>query len=136
MAAVLGRGLSVQSHPLSSGVGGNGGAGGDGRRPGHGVKPHRKRTVPSAFATHLGGPVADRPPPALALLISDVKTVAQLRQIVIGAIKRASEMVILTLTWHHPATKSIAMHFGNVMSSNGSLIPKFKKHPLEGGQPF
>ena len=78
----------------------------------------------------------DRPPPALALLISDVKTVAQLRQIVIGAIKRASEMVILTLTWHHPAKKSIAVHFGNVMSSNGSLIPKFKKHPLEGGQPF
>jgi FlaA1/EpsC-like NDP-sugar epimerase len=45
---------------------------------------------------------------------------------VMGATKRAAEMVISALAAEHPNTRYMAVRFGNVLGSSGSVIPKFK----------
>jgi FlaA1/EpsC-like NDP-sugar epimerase len=52
---------------------------------------------------------------------------------VMGATKRAAEMVISALAAEHPATKFMAVRFGNVLGSSGSVIPKFKEQIANGG---
>ncbi len=52
---------------------------------------------------------------------------------VMGATKRAAEMVISALAADHPATKFMAVRFGNVLGSSGSVIPKFKEQIARGG---
>jgi FlaA1/EpsC-like NDP-sugar epimerase len=52
---------------------------------------------------------------------------------VMGATKRAAEMVISALAVDHPATKFMAVRFGNVLGSSGSVIPKFKEQIAKGG---
>jgi FlaA1/EpsC-like NDP-sugar epimerase len=52
---------------------------------------------------------------------------------VMGATKRAAEMVISALAVEHPATKFMAVRFGNVLGSSGSVIPKFKEQIERGG---
>ncbi len=52
---------------------------------------------------------------------------------VMGATKRAAEMVISALASVHPATKFMAVRFGNVLGSSGSVIPKFKEQIAKGG---
>ena len=52
---------------------------------------------------------------------------------VMGASKRAAEMVISTLAARHPATRFMAVRFGNVLGSSGSVIPKFKEQIAKGG---
>jgi FlaA1/EpsC-like NDP-sugar epimerase len=52
---------------------------------------------------------------------------------VMGATKRAGEMVISSLAAEHPATKFMAVRFGNVLGSSGSVIPKFKEQIAKGG---
>jgi FlaA1/EpsC-like NDP-sugar epimerase len=52
---------------------------------------------------------------------------------VMGATKRAAEMVISTLADQHPATRFMAVRFGNVLGSSGSVIPKFKEQIARGG---
>jgi len=52
---------------------------------------------------------------------------------VMGASKRAAEMVISALAPHHPATRFMAVRFGNVLGSSGSVIPKFKEQIARGG---
>ena len=52
---------------------------------------------------------------------------------VMGATKRAAEMVISSLAAEHAGTRFMAVRFGNVLGSSGSVIPKFKEQIAHGG---
>jgi FlaA1/EpsC-like NDP-sugar epimerase len=52
---------------------------------------------------------------------------------VMGATKRAAEMVVSSLAAAHPGTRFMAVRFGNVLGSSGSVIPKFKEQIARGG---
>lgn len=52
---------------------------------------------------------------------------------VMGATKRAAEMVVASLAAQHPGTRFMAVRFGNVLGSSGSVIPKFKEQIERGG---
>jgi len=52
---------------------------------------------------------------------------------VMGATKRAAEMVVSQLAVEHAGTRFIAVRFGNVLGSSGSVIPKFKEQIERGG---
>jgi FlaA1/EpsC-like NDP-sugar epimerase len=50
---------------------------------------------------------------------------------VMGATKRVAELLLLAL--QNGRTKYVAVRFGNVLGSNGSVIPIFKKQIAAGG---
>ncbi|MBL8327715.1 MAG: polysaccharide biosynthesis protein [Rubrivivax sp.] len=52
---------------------------------------------------------------------------------VMGATKRAAEMVVSAMAARHPHTRFMAVRFGNVLGSSGSVIPKFKEQIARGG---
>lgn len=52
---------------------------------------------------------------------------------VMGATKRAAEMVVSHMAAAHPQTRFMAVRFGNVLGSSGSVIPKFKEQIAKGG---
>ena len=52
---------------------------------------------------------------------------------IMGATKRICEMIIQTIGKHSKNTKFVAVRFGNVLGSNGSVIPLFRQQILEGG---
>ena len=52
---------------------------------------------------------------------------------IMGATKRICEMIIQTIGKKHKNTEYVAVRFGNVLGSNGSVIPLFKKQIKEGG---
>ena len=52
---------------------------------------------------------------------------------VMGATKRAAEMVVSMMAAEHPGTRFMAVRFGNVLGSSGSVIPKFKEQIAKGG---
>ena len=52
---------------------------------------------------------------------------------VMGATKRAAEMVVSSLAAEFPKTRFMAVRFGNVLGSSGSVIPKFKEQIARGG---
>ena len=52
---------------------------------------------------------------------------------VMGATKRAAEMVISSLATQHPQSQFMVVRFGNVLGSSGSVIPKFKEQIAKGG---
>ena len=51
---------------------------------------------------------------------------------IMGASKRICEMIIQTFNKHYE-TEFVAVRFGNVLGSNGSVIPLFKKQIAAGG---
>src|SRR5699024_11732502 len=51
---------------------------------------------------------------------------------IMGASKRICEMIIQSLNVHSK-TEYVAVRFGNVLGSNGSVIPLFKSQIEEGG---
>jgi len=52
---------------------------------------------------------------------------------IMGATKRICEMIIQTVGKHSKNTNFVAVRFGNVLGSNGSVIPLFEKQIAEGG---
>ena len=54
---------------------------------------------------------------------------------IMGATKRIAEIYCQSLNNHNPKTRFITTRFGNVLGSNGSVIPRFKKQ-IELGQPI
>lgn len=52
---------------------------------------------------------------------------------IMGASKRICEMVVQMMDRFSPHTDFVAVRFGNVLGSNGSVIPLFKKQIAEGG---
>lgn len=50
---------------------------------------------------------------------------------VMGATKRVAEMVTLSLCERYPETRFTCVRFGNVLGSNGSVIPLFKRQIRE-----
>jgi FlaA1/EpsC-like NDP-sugar epimerase len=63
------------------------------------------------------------------ILISSDKAVRPTN--VMGATKRAAELLLLAL--QNGGTRYVAVRFGNVLGSNGSVIPTFKKQIAAGG---
>ncbi len=52
---------------------------------------------------------------------------------IMGATKRICEMIIQSIGRRSKTTKFVAVRFGNVLGSNGSVIPLFKRQIAEGG---
>jgi FlaA1/EpsC-like NDP-sugar epimerase len=52
---------------------------------------------------------------------------------VMGATKRAAEIVLSCMAAQHRGTRFVAVRFGNVLGSSGSVIPKFKEQIARGG---
>ena len=52
---------------------------------------------------------------------------------IMGASKRLCEMVIQVMNREYKDTTFVAVRFGNVLGSNGSVIPLFKKQIADGG---
>jgi FlaA1/EpsC-like NDP-sugar epimerase len=52
---------------------------------------------------------------------------------VMGATKRVSELIVRMLGARHPETKFASVRFGNVLGSQGSVIPIFKSQIESGG---
>jgi FlaA1/EpsC-like NDP-sugar epimerase len=65
------------------------------------------------------------------VLISTDKAVNA--QTVMGASKALCEWVVEAMAQHHPETAFVAVRFGNVLGSSGSVIPIFRRQIAAGG---
>ena len=65
------------------------------------------------------------------VLVSSDKAVRSTN--VMGATKRYAELIVQEQQAHTKTTKFSAVRFGNVLGSNGSVIPLFKKQIADGG---
>jgi len=84
----------------------------------------------NVFGTYKTARAADKFGVKRFVLISTDKAVNPTN--IMGASKRLCEMVIQTFN-KYSATEYVAVRFGNVLGSNGSVIPLFKKQMEEGG---
>ena len=84
----------------------------------------------NVFGTLNVASAADRYHAKKFVMISTDKAVNPTN--IMGASKRLCEMIVQTMS-HHSETVFVAVRFGNVLGSNGSVIPLFKKQIEEGG---
>ena len=84
----------------------------------------------NVFGTYKTAQAADRYGTSRFVLISTDKAVNPTN--IMGASKRICEMVIQMVN-SRSKTEFVAVRFGNVLGSNGSVIPLFKKQIEEGG---
>ncbi|MBS6396183.1 MAG: polysaccharide biosynthesis protein [Clostridiales bacterium] len=84
----------------------------------------------NVFGTYKTAQAADRYGVSRFVLISTDKAVNPTN--IMGASKRLCEMVIQMMN-NRSKTEFVAVRFGNVLGSNGSVIPLFKKQIEEGG---
>ena len=84
----------------------------------------------NVFGTYKTACAADKYGVKRFILISTDKAVNPTN--IMGASKRLCEMVIQTLN-NRSETEFVAVRFGNVLGSNGSVIPLFKKQIEAGG---
>ncbi len=84
----------------------------------------------NVFGTFQTAMAADKYGVKRFVLISTDKAVNPTN--VMGASKRMCEMIIQMMN-HHSKTDYVAVRFGNVLGSNGSIIPLFKKQIEKGG---
>ena len=84
----------------------------------------------NVFGTYKTASAAGRNQVKKFVLISTDKAVNPTN--IMGASKRMCEMIVQTLN-HFYATDFVAVRFGNVLGSNGSVIPLFKKQIAAGG---
>lgn len=84
----------------------------------------------NVFGTYKMVQAADRYKVKRFILISTDKAVNPTN--IMGASKRMCEMIIQAYN-NRSKTEFVAVRFGNVLGSNGSVIPLFKKQILQGG---
>lgn len=84
----------------------------------------------NVFGTYKTASAADRYGTEKFVLISTDKAVNPTN--IMGASKRICEMIIQMMN-QRSRTNYVAVRFGNVLGSNGSVIPLFKKQIAEGG---
>ena len=84
----------------------------------------------NVFGTYKTASAAGRNHVKKFVLISTDKAVNSTN--IMGASKRMCEMIVQTLN-HFYETDFVAVRFGNVLGSNGSVIPLFKKQIAAGG---
>lgn len=84
----------------------------------------------NVFGTYHVAQAADRFGAETFVLISTDKAVNPTN--IMGASKRMCEMIVQMMA-NRSKTKFVAVRFGNVLGSNGSVIPLFKKQIEEGG---
>ena len=84
----------------------------------------------NVFATRLIGELAGETGTKSFVLISTDKAVNPTS--VMGASKRIAEIVLQNLNAIYPATKFMAVRFGNVLGSAGSVVPIFREQILKG----
>ncbi len=84
----------------------------------------------NVFGTYNTAKMADKYGVKRFILISTDKAVNPTN--IMGASKRICEMVVQNFN-KHSDTEFVAVRFGNVLGSNGSVIPLFKKQIAEGG---
>ena len=84
----------------------------------------------NVFGTYKTAQMADKYGTSKFVLISTDKAVNPTN--IMGASKRICEMIIQTFN-NRSDTEFVAVRFGNVLGSNGSVIPLFKKQIEQGG---
>lgn len=84
----------------------------------------------NVFGTYKTAKAADKYGVQRFVLISTDKAVNPTN--IMGASKRICEMIIQMMN-NHSKTDFVAVRFGNVLGSNGSVIPLFKKQIEQGG---
>ena len=84
----------------------------------------------NVFGTQNVASAADRYGARRFVMISTDKAVNPTN--IMGATKRICEMIVQTMA-RHSKTEFVAVRFGNVLGSNGSVIPLFRRQIAEGG---
>ncbi len=85
----------------------------------------------NVLGTHNASKLATKYGVKKFVLVSSDKAVRSTN--IMGATKRFAELIIEEQNNHSTTTKFAAVRFGNVLGSNGSVIPLFKRQITDGG---